>query len=190
MRAADAGDGLHAGARGDADLPEPDRLQRVVSGELARRVQRAGRTLHSVRICDAEICAGCRRALAPPGADARGRRLRGCARADASRGDFVYLDPPYAPLSRTAHFTSYTAGGFERRTAGSLQRLVIDARAPRGCRSCSAIRSPRKSGGSTRTARRRAGRPDGAHVRGAPRHQLARSGRGAVREYLITTRVN
>ncbi len=27
-------------------------------------------------------------------------------------GDLVYVDPPYAPLSRTADFTSYTANGF------------------------------------------------------------------------------
>jgi DNA adenine methylase len=27
-------------------------------------------------------------------------------------GDVVYLDPPYAPLSRTANFRSYTAAGF------------------------------------------------------------------------------
>lgn len=27
-------------------------------------------------------------------------------------GDFVYFDPPYAPLSRTANFTSYAEGGF------------------------------------------------------------------------------
>ena len=33
-----------------------------------------------------------------------GRRVR--------RGDLVYFDPPYDPLSKTASFTSYTKGGF------------------------------------------------------------------------------
>jgi DNA adenine methylase len=30
----------------------------------------------------------------------------------AKRGDAVYFDPPYVPVSETANFTAYTAGGF------------------------------------------------------------------------------
>lgn len=32
--------------------------------------------------------------------------------AGARRGDAVYCDPPYVPVSDTANFTAYTAGGF------------------------------------------------------------------------------
>lgn len=33
--------------------------------------------------------------------------------ARARRGDVVYCDPPYTPISRTAHFTAYNTGGFQ-----------------------------------------------------------------------------
>jgi DNA adenine methylase len=47
--------------------------------------------------------------------------------AGASRGDFVYCDPPYAPLSRTASFAHYTAGGFTAFDQLRLQQAVVAA---------------------------------------------------------------
>ncbi len=53
--------------------------------------------------------------------------------AAAAPGDFVYLDPPYHPLTATARFTSYTAASFgepeQRRLAA-----VFDALTARGVR--------------------------------------------------------
>jgi DNA adenine methylase len=48
---------------------------------------------------------------------------------EARKGDFVYCDPPYAPLSRTACFANYTAGGFTLGDQARLQRALIDASA-------------------------------------------------------------
>ncbi len=46
----------------------------------------------------------------------------------AEKGDFVYFDPPYHPLSDTANFTSYTKGAFtsddQKRLAETFRRLA------------------------------------------------------------------
>jgi DNA adenine methylase len=39
----------------------------------------------------------------------------------AEKGDFVYFDPPYAPVSETADFTQYVSGGFD----ASSQELLL-----------------------------------------------------------------
>jgi DNA adenine methylase len=45
----------------------------------------------------------------------------------AKKGDLVYFDPPYHPISRTANFTDYTANGFgfdeQERLAREFKRL-------------------------------------------------------------------
>lgn len=46
--------------------------------------------------------------------------------AQCGAGDFVYFDPPYVPLSRTAAFTSYAANGFAR---ADQERLAQELRA-------------------------------------------------------------
>ncbi len=55
------------------------------------------------------------------------------ATADARRGDFLYFDPPYDPVTPTASFTSYTTSVFgpdqQRELADTARMLVA-----RGCR--------------------------------------------------------
>ena len=53
-------------------------------------------------------------------------------RDTAEPGAFIYFDPPYAPVSATAHFRSYTAEGFSAAHQVQLQQLVIEL-ARRGC---------------------------------------------------------
>lgn len=83
------------------------------------------------RICDRPRLARVADALRSPGV----RLLHGSferARELAAPGDFLYFDPPYAPLSPTANFTGYTASGFDADDQRRLQVLVIEL-ARRGC---------------------------------------------------------
>lgn len=104
----------------------------------------------------------------------------------AGEDDFVYLDPPYAPLSGTARFTSYTAGGFDAGQQEGLQKLVI-ALASRGASvllsnsAAPQIRALYAGRGAARTAGLRA---TTVAARRAINSRAAN--RGPVREYLIT----
>jgi DNA adenine methylase len=83
----------------------------------------AGRHV-SVRICDPENLHRLSDALARPRTSLAVRGFEDALRG-AGAGDFAYLDPPYAPLSRTAHFTSYTSAPFGMEEQARLQQAVI-----------------------------------------------------------------
>lgn len=50
----------------------------------------------------------------------------------AKKGDFVYFDPPYYPVSKTASFTSYTAESFLDKEQIELRDTVLELH-KRGC---------------------------------------------------------
>ena len=83
------------------------------------------------RICDEVSVRSVARALRPPGVDIEHLRFDRAIET-AKSGDFVYFDPPYAPLSKTAKFTSYTAEGFDREDQERLRDATIEL-SRRGC---------------------------------------------------------
>jgi DNA adenine methylase len=105
---------------------------------------------------------------------------------DVGRPDFVYLDPPYAPLSGTARFTSYTSTGFDSTQQELLQRTVIGL-ARRGTRvllSNSASPQIRALYQRHRGAKMAGLRATTVEARRAINSRA--TSRGPVREYLIT----
>ena len=78
------------------------------------------------RICDETHLRSVAAALASPGVTIA---LQSFDRTldEAGAGDFVYCDPPYAPLSRTSSFANYTADGFTSFDQRRLQQKVVAA---------------------------------------------------------------
>ena len=73
------------------------------------------------RICDAANLRAVAAALQSSTADLRHARFEATV-STCLRGDFVYFDPPYAPLSSTSSFTSYTAGASPTRINGGFSK--------------------------------------------------------------------
>jgi DNA adenine methylase len=139
----------------------------------------------NVRICDPDNLRRLARALAAPGLTLDVSLFED-ALAGCTAGDSVYLDPPYAPLSRTAQFTSYTAGGFDTGQQMRLQRAVIDL-AGRGVQvllSNSVAPETRRLYKNSEDVRSAGLTARTVHARRAINSRA--SGRGAVEEYLIT----
>jgi DNA adenine methylase len=49
-----------------------------------------------------------------------------CLLARAKPGDFIYFDPPYEPVSRTANFTAYARDGFSREDQERLRNVFAE----------------------------------------------------------------
>lgn len=96
---------------------------------------------------------------------------------EVGAGDFVYLDPPYDPLSATSSFTAYAAGGFGQGDQARLAGL-FDELAARGI--------PSLLSNSDTPLVRRLYRRHRIETVVAPRAVSAsRSGRASVREVLV-----
>ncbi len=75
------------------------------------------------RICDEPTLRACSGALA--NAQIRHEDFAAVL-GRAQRGDFVYFDPPYLPISTTSSFTSYTADGFGLRDHVRLRDVALE----------------------------------------------------------------
>jgi DNA adenine methylase len=78
------------------------------------------------RICDGPHVRAVARTLGAPGVSIEHARFDATLSV-AHTGDFVYCDPPYAPISRTSSFAHYTAGGFTADDHRELQKAAVAA---------------------------------------------------------------
>jgi DNA adenine methylase len=82
------------------------------------------------RILNRQLLSMASTAFSTPGVEIQ-RAGFDAAIEQAQPGDFVYFDPPYAPLNSTANFRGYTGRGFSAHDQRRLQRGLI-ALAQRG----------------------------------------------------------
>ena len=106
-------------------------LNRTGYNGLFRVNQRGGFNVPAGRyanptICDSALLRTVADVLRAPGVSLACQSFE-LALAEAGPGDFVYCDPPYAPLSMTARFSHYTAGGFSLEDQATLMRAVAAA---------------------------------------------------------------
>ena len=134
-----------------------------------------------VTICDAPNLRRLSAALRRPGLTVEVRRFEE-ALGEGRSGDFVYLDPPYAPVSRTAHFTSYTCLEVRARRAGQTAAGRSGARQARRIGPAEQFGGPRHPPTLREQHRGAVGGPQNDDRRGTPSHQLARlAPRGCTR---------
>jgi len=137
------------------------------------------------RICDEPNLRAWSRLLRRPGVELQVSPFERMLER-AKRGDFVYLDPPYAPVSGTSRFTAYTADGFDAIAQARLQRAVIQltARGASVLLSNSAAPQIRALYARDRKALKAGLQATTVEARRAINSRA--TSRGPVREYLIT----
>jgi DNA adenine methylase len=123
-------------ARKPGDLPLPERAARTIFLNKTGynglyRVNRSGQfnvpfgRFTKPLICDVGTLRACSRALSGVSIE---RGDFSSVVDEAKKGDFVYFDPPYVPLSPTSDFTAYIPGGFreaeQRKLAKVFAKLV------------------------------------------------------------------
>ncbi|MXX31310.1 MAG: DNA adenine methylase [Chloroflexi bacterium] len=129
-------------------------------------------------ICDEQNLRAASEAL--QGVELRVADFGECVRR-AGPGDFVYFDPPYVPVSDTAHFTAYTSSDFDT----SEQKRLAQTANWCTLRGASVVLSNSDHPGVAELYRGRCFKIQ--HVN-APRNINSKSNRrSAVREYLITS---